>query len=215
MSDNNEKMHPWRVSHTDLQWWTDEPLTCFTCGDQDRLMLDINGERLCDELGTACTPEAIPTIAQYLRNNSEVPHWARSGYPMVHDPQSPPDSLFTPGPSSCRHAATIQAGSIIEGTNYDVTIDGRLLDPRRSLKVYNHSPSGFSWGYGGSGPAQLALALLLEGGASDREANRFHQQFKQETIAILPSQTRFLLSGESVLDWLHSQRENSKSTRRS
>jgi Family of unknown function (DUF6166) len=33
---------------------------------------------------------------------------------------------------------------------------------RDSLKLWNHSPSGFNWGYGGSGPAQTALALLLD-----------------------------------------------------
>lgn len=36
------------------------------------------------------------------------------------------------------------------------------LDPRRSQKLWNHSPDGFEWGYGGSGPAQLALAILLD-----------------------------------------------------
>lgn len=34
----------------------------------------------------------------------------------------------------------------------------RDLPPR--LDLFNHSPSGFSWGYSGSGPAQLALAIL-------------------------------------------------------
>lgn len=34
------------------------------------------------------------------------------------------------------------------------------LDPRHDL--YNHSPCGFEYGYGGSGPAQLALAILAE-----------------------------------------------------
>ena len=37
---------------------------------------------------------------------------------------------------------------------------GRGLDPRLDLR--NHSPSGFEWGYGGSGPAQLALALAAD-----------------------------------------------------
>jgi hypothetical protein len=35
-----------------------------------------------------------------------------------------------------------------------------LLDPR--LDLYNHSPNGFEWGYSGSGPAQLALAILAD-----------------------------------------------------
>jgi len=34
------------------------------------------------------------------------------------------------------------------------------LDPRN--RVRNHSPDGFEWGYGGSGPAQLALAILCQ-----------------------------------------------------
>lgn len=34
------------------------------------------------------------------------------------------------------------------------------LPPRRDLK--NHSPDGFEWGYEGSGPAQLALALCVD-----------------------------------------------------
>lgn len=39
-----------------------------------------------------------------------------------------------------------------------VTVDNRSLNPR--LDLFNHSPTGFEWGYGGSGPAQLALAIL-------------------------------------------------------
>lgn len=40
----------------------------------------------------------------------------------------------------------------------EVTVDGKPLDPRFDLM--RHSPDGFEYGYGGSGPAQLALALL-------------------------------------------------------
>lgn len=39
-----------------------------------------------------------------------------------------------------------------------VLVDGRPLELR--LDLCNHSPTGFEWGYGGSGPAQLALAIL-------------------------------------------------------
>ena len=35
------------------------------------------------------------------------------------------------------------------------------LNVEESLKLRNHSPDGFSWGYNGSGPSQLALAILL------------------------------------------------------
>lgn len=68
----------------------------------------------------------------------------------------------------------------------EVTVDGRVLEAERSLRVRNHSPDGFAWGYGGSGPAQLALAILLEAGLSDDEAMRFYQRFKAKYLAVLP-----------------------------
>jgi hypothetical protein len=55
-----------------------------------------------------------------------------------------------------------------------------LLDPRTDLA--NHSPSGFSWGYSGSGPAQLALAVLAHA-ASEETALRRYQDFKEEVVA--------------------------------
>lgn len=41
-----------------------------------------------------------------------------------------------------------------------VAAGGEPLDPRADLM--NHSPAGFEYGYGGSGPAQLALAILAD-----------------------------------------------------
>lgn len=49
-----------------------------------------------------------------------------------------------------------------EGGKVVVRSDGLLLWPERSQKVRNHSPDGFEFGYGGSGPTQLALAILLD-----------------------------------------------------
>lgn len=70
-----------------------------------------------------------------------------------------------------------------------VYLDGQYLSPKKSQKIYNHSPDGFAWGYSGSGPAQLALAILLE--LTDKEtALRIHQEFKRQLIAGLP-QTDF------------------------
>ena len=46
--------------------------------------------------------------------------------------------------------------------NNNFWLDGEELDPEESQKVYNHSPDGFSCGYGGSGPSQLALAITLK-----------------------------------------------------
>lgn len=68
-----------------------------------------------------------------------------------------------------------------------VLVNGEPLDPGPSQAVWNHSPDGFAWGYGGSGPAQLALAILLTALDKD-EAVRCHQQFKRDFIEKLPQE---------------------------
>lgn len=49
------------------------------------------------------------------------------------------------------------------------------------LDLVNHSPTGFAWGYGGSGPAQLAVALLAHEFGAD-VALRFYQPFKTQFL---------------------------------
>lgn len=71
-----------------------------------------------------------------------------------------------------------------EGYAVIVTVDGRRLNPR--LDLWNHSPTGFEWGYSGSGPAQLALAILADHCGDDRQAFNFHHRFKWAVVAELP-----------------------------
>lgn len=59
------------------------------------------------------------------------------------------------------------------------------LTPDRSLELANHSPSGFEWGYGGSGPAQLALALLLDYTDDEEVALAEYMAFKTEVVSQL------------------------------
>ncbi|SFL64259.1 hypothetical protein SAMN04487950_4469 [Halogranum rubrum] len=59
------------------------------------------------------------------------------------------------------------------------------LTPDRSLELANHSPSGFEWGYGGSGPAQLALALLLDYTDDEEVALSEYMEFKTEVVSQL------------------------------
>jgi hypothetical protein len=63
--------------------------------------------------------------------------------------------------------------------------DEQQLTPDRSLKLANHSPSEFEWGYSGSGPAQLALALLLDYTGDEAFALDHHQEFKTEVVSQL------------------------------
>ncbi|KKL15037.1 hypothetical protein LCGC14_2509650 [marine sediment metagenome] len=57
------------------------------------------------------------------------------------------------------------------------------LSPEPSQKLRLHSPDGFQWGYGGSGPAQLALALLLDATSKPEKALSYYQQFKWDKVA--------------------------------
>lgn len=61
-----------------------------------------------------------------------------------------------------------------EGMEYD-------LDPRFDLA--NHSPDGFEWGYCGSGPSQLALAILCDYLQDDKAALAKYQSFKNLVIS--------------------------------
>jgi len=62
-----------------------------------------------------------------------------------------------------------------------IFLNDKELSPEKSQAVRNHSPDGFAWGYGGSGPAQLALAICLEIGYKGH-----YQNFKWEIISKLP-----------------------------
>ncbi len=72
-----------------------------------------------------------------------------------------------------------------EWSSRRVWVDDGELSPQRSQQLVNHSPDGFNWGYGGSGPAQLSLALLLLF-VSEENAIQLHQNFKWKYIATLP-----------------------------
>lgn len=75
-----------------------------------------------------------------------------------------------------------------------VTVDGKPLAPRHDL--YNHSPNGFEWSYSGSGPAQLALAILADHLGNDALALANHQEFKFRVVAGLAEQEWVLTSGD-------------------
>ncbi len=63
------------------------------------------------------------------------------------------------------------------GGNCKGWLDGKPLSHAKSLKHVSHSPEGFNWGYGGSGPAQLAYAICHELYGKDT-AQRVYQDFK-------------------------------------
>lgn len=77
------------------------------------------------------------------------------------------------------------------------TADGNEypLDPRYDLR--RHSPDGFEFGYAGSGPSQLSLALLADALGDDDKAREHYQAVKFKVIAKLDGD-RFEMSQDDV-----------------
>lgn len=104
-----------------------------------------------------------------------------------------------------------------------VISDGRRRPLPTRLDLFNHSPSGFEYGYHGSGPAQLALAILAdhfkhtpgdkllakkiakydqEEFSGDDLAVRIHQYFKRTAIANIPQNASWTMTTNDVTDYL-------------
>jgi hypothetical protein len=80
----------------------------------------------------------------------------------------------TRGPSGCTVTVLDKSRS-----------DESYLLPLR-LDLANKSPTGFEWAYAGSGPAQLALALLADALGDDEKAMTLMQDFKFKVVGRLP-----------------------------
>jgi hypothetical protein len=77
------------------------------------------------------------------------------------------------------------------------------LNPRFDLR--NHSPTGFAWNYGGSGPAQLALALLADVTGDDDVAQNLYQAFKWAKIGRL-GKGPWEMAEEEIRAWIMDKR---------
>lgn len=75
------------------------------------------------------------------------------------------------------------------------------FDAKPSQDVINHSPTGFEWGYHGSGPAQLAAAILLDVTDDISTVRRLHQLYKTEVVAGLDPD-EWTITADSVIEWL-------------
>jgi hypothetical protein len=75
---------------------------------------------------------------------------------------------------------------------------GRAAPLAPRLDLLDHSPSGFEWGYGGGGAAQLALALLADALGDDERAVRLHESFKWALVAAIPQAEPWAISDTLV-----------------
>jgi len=71
-----------------------------------------------------------------------------------------------------------------------------------------HSPTGFEWGYGGSGPADLALNILLLF-TNRKTAYVLHQKFKSEFISPMPRKGGEI-KDEVIQEWIEGNKPEGK-----
>lgn len=78
--------------------------------------------------------------------------------------------------------------------------DVRVTDGHHTQELKHHvkhSPDGFSWGYMGSGPAELARCLLWD--VFDREPHpSLYHAFKASVVAHLPQDGYWTLTEQEV-----------------
>jgi len=86
-----------------------------------------------------------------------------------------------------------------------ILADGHQVDLDPRFDLANHSPDGFEWGYHGSGPAQLALALLADATGDDELALRYYQDFKRKVIAAIDQDT-WTIHQAKILHWVERKR---------
>ena len=68
--------------------------------------------------------------------------------------------------------------------------------------IVHHSPAGFEWGYGGSGPAELALNILSAMiGQEAAQTNGLYQRFKWDFIVHMPKEGG-TIKEEDIQRWL-------------
>lgn len=80
------------------------------------------------------------------------------------------------------------------------------LSPVPSQKLNNHSPDGFQWNYSGSGPAQLALALLLDATTDPAVSLAYHQQFKWDKVSGW-DYDEWSITRSEILLWIEQQKQ--------
>lgn len=80
----------------------------------------------------------------------------------------------------------------------EVVEDGRVTMLQHHV---HHSPDGYAWGYGGSGPSELAKDLLWDLQGKEPHPRIYHA-FKNDVVARWPKDGPWVLSEAQIFEWL-------------
>tara|TARA_Y100000310_G_C20614302_1_gene779779 strand:+ start:685 stop:1068 length:384 start_codon:yes stop_codon:yes gene_type:complete len=81
-----------------------------------------------------------------------------------------------------------------------------ILTPEKSWEINKYSPDGFEWGYSGSGPRQLALALLLEH-YNKKIAKKLSLEFLKNVVSFFDEEN-WLMSEEDICAFVDSDKND-------
>jgi len=87
-----------------------------------------------------------------------------------------------------------ERGTISHSVATVVTVDSKPL--KHHLR---HSPDGFNWGYGGSGPADLAFSILWDL-LGEEPSLGLYQEFKRHFVAKWES--NWEINSKEIKDWI-------------
>ena len=96
---------------------------------------------------------------------------------------------------------------IYKGKRRGEGVGGQLIAVQDNGEEYplehieRHSPDGFNWGYGGSGPADTALSILTDCLGMEY-ANQLYQLFKWEIVASWGDE--WSITEERIREWVKS-----------
>lgn len=77
-------------------------------------------------------------------------------------------------------------------------------EPYRLKHIVRHSPSGFNWGYGGSGPLDTALSILTDC-LGRKQADQLHEPFQRVFVATWGNE--WSISEKEIKDWAKKQQK--------
>lgn len=106
-----------------------------------------------------------------------------------------------------REVAQNEHMGLIPGFNGDVICkrEGGKVYTNIPRVITRHSPDGFEWGYGGSGPADFALNIMAAFLGTDRaQRNSLYQEFKAKFVATLPEEGGTIKRAD-IESWLESK----------
>ena len=74
---------------------------------------------------------------------------------------------------------------------------GNVAEETRPLEhILRHSPDGFEWGYGGSGPTDLALALVADVLGDRNPTPHLYQRVRNQLVAQIPREGGEITEGQ-------------------